>query len=268
MKKNPNKIREVVKTTYGNIARSDQDNSGCGCAPDCCSPSGGDSQTYHEVSSAMGYSEKELKNVPEGANLGLGCGNPQAIAAIKEGETVLDLGSGAGFDAFLAAKQVGDKGKIIGVDMTQAMISKATENGVKGKYHNVEFRLGEIEKLPVIDNSIDVIISNCVINLSPEKQSVFDESYRVLKKGGRLAISDIVAIAEMPDDIKNDMELYTGCISGASSIEELKTMLSKAGFTHVEIKSKEGSEEFILESELGSRIGDYIISATIEAIKP
>jgi ubiquinone/menaquinone biosynthesis C-methylase UbiE len=200
--------------------------------------------------------------------MGLGCGNPPAIASLQSGETVLDLGSGGGFDCFLAAKAVGERGHVIGVDMTPEMISKAQANAKKAGFGNVEFRLGEIENLPVTDNSVDVIISNCVINLSPEKKKVFKESFRTLKRGGRLAISDIVATAQLPDEVKNNLELYTGCVSGASPIDELKSTLKEIGFTDIRIKPIDGSKELIREWTSDSDIGDFVLSATIEAVKP
>lgn len=265
MEKNVNKIRDAVRENYGKIV---DENIGC-CSDtntDCCSPGG--LIANENISSKLGYSPEELKIVPDGANLGLGCGNPQAIAALKEGEVVLDLGSGAGFDVFLAANQVGKTGKAIGVDMTPKMITKARENIIKGKYTNVEFRLGEIENIPVADNSVDVIMSNCVINLSPEKQKVYNDSFRVLKKGGRLAISDVIATAELPDDIKNDMALYSGCVSGASTITEIEEMLNISGFTNITIKPKDESRKFIKEWAPESNIADFVLSATIEATKP
>jgi len=267
-----NKIRDAVRENYSRIAEKGTQLSGCGCGPDveiaCCSPDDTNLQEYDKVSSALGYLVVELKNVPEGSNLGLGCGNPQAIANLKAGETVLDLGSGAGFDVFLAANQVGNTGRVIGVDMTSSMISKARTNAEKSNYTNVEFRLGEIENMPVSDNSIDVIISNCVINLSPEKQKVYDESFRVLKNGGRLAISDIITTAELPEQIKNDKSYYSACVSGASSFEEIETMLKTAGFKNIMIKPKDESKAFIREWAPGSNIADYVVSASIEAIKP
>jgi arsenite methyltransferase len=188
---------------------------------------------------------------------------------LKSGESVLDLGSGGGFECFLAAKQVGEKGRVIGIDMTPEMISKARSNAANGDFNNTEFRLGEIENLPVRNETVDVIISNCVINLSPNKQQVFNEAYRVLKSGGRLAISDIVTIAELPSDIKNDIDaLYSGCISGASSIIELKTMLQKSGFRDITIQRKDESKEFINDWVPGENVGDYIVSAVIKAMKP
>jgi len=220
------------------------------------------------LSQALGYSTDETSAVPEGANMGLGCGNPQAIANLKAGETVLDLGSGGGFDCFLAAKQVGDSGQVIGVDMTPAMVSKARANAEKGGYRNVEFRLGEIENLPVADGTVDAIISNCVINLSPNKYRVFAESYRVLKPGGRLAISDVVAFAELPEEIQRDLELFTGCMAGASLISEVEKMLRTTGFQQIRITPKEESKTFIRDWAPGKAVTDYVVSATIEAIKP
>jgi len=234
---NNDKIRHAVREQYGKVAESDH--SGCGCSTTSCC---GDSATNAQATSiAMGYSDREVIDIPEGANMGLGCGNPQAIASLKSGETVLDLGSGGGFDCFLAAKEVGDSGLVIGVDMTTEMVSKARHNASKANYHNVDFRLGEIENLPVADSVVDVIISNCVINLSPEKDKVFQESFRVLKSGGRLAISDIVATAELPDDLKKDMALFTGCMTGASLIKEIEKMLKAAGFDAIKIQPKDES---------------------------
>jgi len=209
-----------------------------------------------------------VSGVPEGSNMGLGCGNPQAIASLQPGETVLDLGSGGGFDCFLAVRAVGDKGLVIGVDMTPEMITKSRRNAEKAGMGNVDFRLGELENLPVADGMVDVIISNCVINLSPEKEKVFSEAFRVLKPGGRLAISDIVAAAELPDDIKNDMAIHTGCIAGASSIQELESMLHRTGFGNIRVKPKAESRTFIRDWMPGSKIEDYVVSATIEAVKP
>jgi ubiquinone/menaquinone biosynthesis C-methylase UbiE len=200
--------------------------------------------------------------------MGLGCGNPQAIANLKRGETVLDLGSGGGFDCFLAARQVGAAGRVIGVDMTPAMLTKARDNAEKGGYGNVEFRLGEIEHLPVADRSVNVIISNCVINLSPDKQRVFNECFRVLEPGGRLAISDVVAFAELPAHIREDMALLTGCMAGASPISEVTEMLHAAGFVDVRIQPKEESKSFIREWAPGTPITDYVVSASIEAVRP
>ncbi|MBM3132509.1 MAG: arsenite methyltransferase, partial [Chloroflexi bacterium] len=197
-----------------------------------------------------------------------GCGNPQAIAALKPGETVLDLGSGGGFDCFLAAPKVGPDGKVIGVDMTPEMLSKARETAARNGYANVEFRLGEIEHLPVADSSVDVILSNCVINLSPDKERVFEEAFRVLKPGGRLAIMDMVSIAPLPRELASDPTLYCGCIGGAALIADLEHMLKEAGFEHIRIKPKDESREFIREWSPQHRIEDYVVSASIEAVKP
>ena len=257
-------IRNAVRDRYGKVAETGQSDLGC-CETtvSCCG-----TPDPEAVSRALGYSLEELANAPEGANLGLGCGNPQAIAALKEGETVMDLGSGAGFDSFLAAKQVKDAGLVIGVDMTPSMLSKARLNAEQGKYNNVDFRLGEIENLPVGDNSVDVIISNCVINLSPNKSRVFDEAFRTLKPGGRLAISDVVATAAFPEHLKDDVNLLTGCMSGASLIEDLEAILKSSGFENISIQPKDESREFIREWAPNTQVEDYVVSATIEAIKP
>jgi len=244
-------IRKAVREQYGKVA--DSGNL-------CCNAK--------NTSMELGYSNTDVIEVPDGANMGLGCGNPKTIASLKPGETVLDLGSGGGFDCFLAAREVGNSGQVIGVDMTAEMVSKARKNAENADYSNVEFRLGEIENLPVADAVVDVIISNCVINLSPEKQRIFQESFRVLKSGGRLAISDVVATTELPEKLKNDMNLFTGCISGASSITDIEKMLKDAGFDEIEIKPKDESRDFIQNWVPDSTIEDYIVSATIEAIKP
>ena len=196
----------------------------------CCSK-----PTDEQVSKLVGYSQEELNAVPEGANLGLGCGNPTALASLKEGERVLDLGSGAGFDCFLASKKVGKTGKVIGVDMTPEMLDKARANAKKGKYTNVEFRLGEIENLPVADNSVDIIISNCVINLSTNKERVFEEAFRVLAPNGRLMVSDIVLLKQLPEALQQDMEAYAGCIAGAEIKEKYLEMILKVGFEEVKV---------------------------------
>lgn len=207
-----------------------------------------------------------MQSVPVGSDLGLGCGNPQAIAALQPGETVLDLGSGAGFDCFLAARQVGETGHVIGVDMTAEMVAKARKSG--REYPNVEFRLGEIEHLPVGDASVDVIISNCVINLSPDKRKVFREAFRVLRPGGRLAISDVIATAQIPEEVRNDLALYSSCIAGAVTIAEQEAMLGESGFHKILIQPKDESRRFIREWAPGRKIEDYIASASIEAVKP
>lgn len=256
-------MRQAVRQQYGRVAESN--GAGCGCGPSCCDTSA--AVSAEAMSQGLGYSAQDVAVVPQGANMGLGCGNPQAIAALQPGETVLDLGSGGGFDCFLAAAQVGDGGHVIGVDMTPEMISKARANAVKGSYRNVEFRLGEIEYLPVADGTVDAIISNCVINLSPDKAQVFRDAFRVLKHGGRLAISDIVATAELPPEAKRDLALYTGCMAGASLVAELESMLHAAGFEQIGISPKDASREFIRDWAPGRRIEDYVVSANIEAIK-
>ena len=249
-------VRSTVREHYAQVARE-----GAGCAPGCCGAS-------PDASRALGYGDEDLAAVPDGANLGLGCGNPQAIAALREGETVLDLGSGGGFDCFLAARQVGPKGRVIGVDMTPDMIERARRNARKVEATNVEFRLGEIEHLPVADGSVDAILSNCVINLSPDKAQVFRDAYRVLAPGGRLAISDVVAIAELPEPLRNDAAALAGCIGGAATIAEVEAMLKDAGFTSVRVRVSEKSRDIISGWAPGSRAEDYVASATIEAVKP
>lgn len=221
-------IKKIVKDSYAKIAQS---SNSCGCSSCGCDSN----QTVQKQSGEMGYSQDEMNKAPNGSNLGLGCGNPVAIASLKEGEVVLDLGSGAGFDAFLASPKVGKTGKVIGVDMTDEMLEKARENANKGNYTNVEFRKGDIENLPVDDNSVDTIISNCVINLAPDKEKVFKEAYRVLKTGGRLMISDVVLIKPLPEELKNDKELLVGCVSGAILKQDYLDLLGKAGFSDIAI---------------------------------
>lgn len=251
-------IRQVVRDKYSSVAQAT--NTDCGCSTSaCCRPG--------DISIGLGYSQEQLAIIPEGANMGLGCGNPLAIASLKKGEVVLDLGSGGGFDCFLAAQAVGETGHVIGVDMTPEMVSKARQNSASAGFKNIEFRLGEIENLPVTDASVDVIISNCVINLSPEKPRVFKEAQRVLKPGGRLAISDVVATAQLPDEITNDLALYTGCVAGAASIDELTVILRKAGFTNILIQPKDESRDFIRNWMPGMKVEDFVVSATIEAVK-
>ena len=229
------KIRKKVREGYAKIAK---EGLCCGSTTSSCDSS----MTYEELSKKMGYTDKELQSVPEGANLSLGCGNPVALASLKEGETIVDLGSGAGLDCFLAAKKVGEKGKVIGVDMTPDMIDKARENARKGNYENVEFRLGEIENLPVADNTADVIISNCVINLSPNKKRVFEEAFKALKPGGRLMVSDIVLLKELPEAIKIGDPV--SCVSGAIMKDEYLETIEQAGFRDVEmIEEKQYSFE-------------------------
>jgi arsenite methyltransferase len=246
------RIREQVRERYGASARGESSS----CGDECC--------TYTK-SEELGYSSEEAATAPDAANLGLGCGNPLAIASLKEGQVVLDLGSGAGFDCFLAARAVGPSGKVIGVDMTPDMIAKARENARKNGFMKVEFRQGEIEALPVTDKSVDVIISNCVINLSPQKDKVFREAFRVLKPGGRLAVADIVATAPLPIEVKQDWSAYTGCMAGASQISDLEKMMRDAGFEEIRIAPKNTSRSFIREWLPGKKIDDYLVSATIEA---
>ena len=222
-------IKKVVREGYAKIAK--QDSSCCGPVNSCC----GSTDLAQDISKSIGYTEEELKAVPEGANLGLGCGNPVALASLKEGEIVLDLGSGAGFDCFLAADRVGENGRVIGIDMTPEMVEKARENARKSNYANVEFRLGEIENLPVADNSVDIVISNCVINLAPDKGKVFSEAFRALKPGGRLMISDIVLLKELPDFIKDSIEAYIGCLSGAIMRKEYIEAIKASGFQEIRI---------------------------------
>jgi len=258
-------IKKFVRNRYAQIAG--EKNGSCGQGGgSCCG--GHRTDTSRADSQSLGYSASELKSAPEGADLGLGCGNPQAIADLKVGEVVLDLGSGAGIDCFLAAKQVGEKGRVIGVDMTHEMLAKSRENAKKGRFQNTEFRLGEIEHLPVADNSVDVIISNCVINLSPDKPQVFKEAFRVLKSGGRLAVSDVVATAPLPEEAKRDLALYAGCVAGAESIKNLEAIMTSAGFEKILIEPKNSSRKFIREWAPGLKVEDFIASANITARKP
>lgn len=243
------KIKKIIKKSYGNITKS---SGSCGCGSCGCDSN----LTVQKQSGQMGYSQDEMSKVPAGSNLGLGCGNPVAIASLKEGEVVLDLGSGAGFDAFLASPKVGRTGKVVGVDMTDEMLEKAKENAKKGGFDNVEFRKGDIENLPVEDNSINVIISNCVINLAPNKEKVFKEAYRVLKPSGRLMVSDVVLIKPLPEELKNDKELLIGCVSGAILKQEYLNLLGKAGFSDIKILK-----------EVPAFLPDYGLSVTYSAIK-
>ena len=258
-------IRQVVRGRYAQAAGG----AGCGCASEpaspCCGAQAGGALDLNQI---MGYTRGELDSVVAGANLGLGCGNPTAIGSLKPGEIVLDLGSGGGFDCFLAAEKVGGQGRVIGVDMTPEMLSKARENAARMAAGNVEFRLGEIEHLPVADNSVDVIISNCVINLSPEKAQVFKEAFRVLTPGGRLMISDVVATAEMPEALREKAAMLTGCVAGAAHVDRVRALLAAAGFQEIKIELKDYSRQLIREWFPGRRAEDYVASADIEAVKP
>ncbi len=271
-------IKQKVRDGYAQVAKNQ---SSC-CAPQnaCCC--GGASVTK-EISKGIGYTDQDLSSVPEGANLGLGCGNPVALASLKEGEVVLDLGSGGGFDCFLAANRVGKKGRVIGVDMTWEMIEKARENARNNGYDNVEFRIGEIENLPVPDNYVDIIISNCVINLSPDKEQVFREAFRVLKPGGRLMVSDIVLLEELPEAVQQSVSAYIGCLAGAALKEKYLEAISKAGFVDIKVTDETsfGSEyaandptvQAILDSENVSRddmvkVGKAVRSIKVSAVKP
>jgi len=270
-------IKKTVREGYAKIVK--KESSCCVPASPCCERS----DLAEEISKKIGYTEDELKAVPEGANFGLGCGNPLALINLKEGETVLDLGSGAGFDCFLAAKKVTEKGKVIGIDMTPEMIEKARENAKKGHYKNVEFRLGEIKNLPAADNSADVVISNCVINLSPNKKRVFKEAFRVLKPSGRMMISDIVLLKKLPKPIKNSVEAYIGCLSGAIMRDDYIEIIMKSGFqdiriideTHFPIECmandptvKAITERLKISSKEIKEIASSVISIKVYAVKP
>ncbi len=270
-------IKKVVRDGYAKIVK--QNSSCCTPANSCCC----NADLAQDMSKKVGYTDEELKAVPENSNLGLGCGNPVAIASLKEGETVLDLGSGAGFDCFLAANKVGKNGRVIGVDMTPEMVDKARSNARNDNYENVEFRLGEIENLPVADNSVDVVISNCVINLSPDKERVFREAFRVLKPDGRLMISDMVLLKELPDFIKNSVEAYIGCLSGAVMRNEYVEGIKRAGFQDIRIIDEKSSpldyifndanasaiiENLEIPSEKMKEVSSSVISIKVSGIKP
>lgn len=263
--KTKEETKREVRSAYGEVAEADNANKSCGNSRSCCGVS---SKPDHAYSKELGYTQKELESVPEGCNMGLGCGNPQTIASLKQGEIVLDLGAGGGFDVFLAAQQVGPHGKVFGVDMTPEMLSKARANAEKSGYKNVEFLLGEIEHLPLPNNSVNVIISNCVVNLSTHKTQVFNEAFRVLKEGGRIAISDMVADKPLPPEMVNNQELYCNCISGAITIEELKKILADAGFIEITVEPQENSRMFIKDWVPGSDAENYVVSAKIKAVKP
>jgi SAM-dependent methyltransferase len=298
--KSKQEIRNAVRKTYATIAKGNgaatDKNRSATCSDtigtpssasqvlSCCGPSNMSAEegaselcgcvppdvSAEQMSTIMGYTQEDIKGVPEGANMGLGCGNPVALASLRPGETVVDLGSGGGFDCFLAAKAVGEAGKVIGVDMTPDMVSKARSNAEKIEADNVDFRLGEIENLPIADNTADIVMSNCVINLSPDKQNVYNEAFRVLKPGGRLSISDVLATAELPDNIRNDLALVGACVGGAATIETTRELLEKAGFEDVRIELNDHSRELIREWDprKSEKATDYVVSAYIQAIKP
>lgn len=253
-------IKKIVRERYAKVAR--QQGSCCGTASSCC----GSSSTVDTIARKIGYREEDLAVAPEGANLGLGCGNPVALASLKPGETVLDLGAGPGFDCFLAARRVGETGKVIGVDMTPEMLTRARETALKGDIRNVEFRLGEIEHLPVADNSVDVIISNCVINLSPDKAQVFREAFRVLKPGGRLMISDIVTLKPLPQSLQQSVAAYVGCVAGAMNKPEYLDTVRSAGFKNVTIVKETSFSLDCVSNDPAARaiLGDARNTGTLE----
>jgi SAM-dependent methyltransferase len=258
-------IKTMVRARYGGIAAAVP--AGC-CEPatSCCAPETLD--RLNDKARRMGYSDADLAAIPDGANLGLGCGNPQSLAALRPGETVIDLGSGAGFDCFLAARQVGSEGRVIGVDMTHEMLAKARGNAGRIGAANVEFRLGELEHLPIADNTANVILSNCVVNLVPDKPQVFREAFRVLKPGGRLAISDVVNTAPLSSDLKSDTALLCGCVAGAVPPDQIQLWLAEAGFRDIQIAIQPQSRELIATWAPGRGIENHVVSASIGARKP
>ncbi|UCG12356.1 MAG: arsenite methyltransferase [Deltaproteobacteria bacterium] len=264
--KDNEKIKSFVLKKYRSVARQGVSSgyNGLTCQG-CCSSK---EHSSVEIATATGYTQQELEAAPEGANLGLGCGNPQTIADLRSGETVLDLGCGGGFDCFLAADQVGPEGFVIGVDMTPEMISLARNNLAKSGFENVSFRLGEIENLPVTEGSVDVVISNCVINLTSDKRTAYREAFRVLKPGGRLAISDVLATAPIPEEMRQNVELWTSCVSGAAPVDELKDILSEIGFEEIEIEFDQGGQEVMRQCAPGLGVENYVAPAGIVATKP
>ncbi len=259
-------VKEMVRARYGQIAEGAAASCCAPAATACCAPAAQPDEADKALQ--MGYSADQLAAVPDGANLGLGCGNPQAIAAMRQGEVVVDLGSGAGFDCLLAARQVGPTGQVIGVDMTHEMLKKARDNAARVGAANVEFRLGEIEHLPIADNTADVMLSNCVINLVPDKAQVFREAFRVLKPGGRLAISDVVNTAALPAELAADRGLICGCVVGAASVAKIEAWLAEVGFADVRITVKPESRALISTWAPGRGVEDYVASAIIEGWKP
>ena len=266
MTNDKNEKRRLIMKNYAAVAVKRSTGGCCSDISSSCS-CGGTPAGIREATLQIGYSEEDLSSVPEAANMGLGCGNPLAMAALKKGETVLDLGSGGGFDCFLARRKVGSEGHVIGVDMTPDMIMLARKNAQISGYTNVEFRLGEIEHLPVADASVDVIISNCVINLAQEKEQVFADAWRVLKPGGRLSVSDVVATAELPKKIKEDLAMMTGCVAGAEYVETIRAMMAKTGFKNITLTPKDNSREILSSWAPGSKIEDFVASFIIEATK-
>ena len=276
-------IRQAVRRAYKNLAVASTKASDTLPAASCCEVSDspeeanpgsscgccGPELSLEQMSAAIGYTQTEVESAPQGSNMGLGCGNPVALASLKPGETVVDLGSGGGFDCFLAAKQVGETGRVIGVDMTPEMVSKARINAEKIGAQNVEFRFGEIENLPVGDSSADIVMSNCVLNLSPEKLRVYREAYRVLKPGGRLVISDILATAPLPEEIKENLALVAACVGGAETFAGTDKMLREAGFRDISIKPSNTIRELLREwkPSISKNASDYVVSAIIEAVK-
>ena len=277
--------RRAVRERYARIATergAGADAADCGCSDGGCCTGGTDGQRATGTAGdgtadptadtdgrarRVGYSDEDLDAAGE-ANLGLGCGNPKALASLEPGETVLDLGSGAGFDCFLAAREVGEEGRVVGVDMTPEMVERARENAAESEFRNVEFRLGEIEHLPVADRTVDAVISNCVINLSPDKPRVFREAYRALRPGGRLAVSDVVLTADVPTEVRADPESVASCVAGASRIGRLEGMLRDAGFERVEIEPKEDSDRFIREWDDDRDLSEFLVAASITGRKP
>ncbi len=258
-------IKTMVRDRYSSVAAADTA-SCCAPAASCCAPTTPADAALK--ARAMGYAEADLAAIPLGANLGLGCGNPQAIADLKPGEAVVDLGSGAGFDCFLAARAVGAEGHVIGVDMTHEMLAKARVNARQIGATNIEFRLGELEHLPIADNTVDVILSNCVINLVPDKAQVFREAFRILKSGGRLAVSDVVNTAPLAAELAADRELICGCVAGAAPAEQIEAWLGAAGFGQIKVTIKPESRDLIAGWAPGRGIEDCVVSALIEARKP
>lgn len=261
--------RRVVRERYARIAtETEAEEAMCNSSDGCCADGASGTENDAETATQLGYSTADVESVDGEANLGLGCGNPQALASISDGETVLDLGSGAGFDCFLAAQEVGEAGRVIGVDMTPEMVEKARANAAENERKPVEFRLGEIEHLPVADGSIDVIISNCVVNLSPNKPQVFREAFRVLRPGGRLAISDVVITADVPTDLRADPDSVASCVAGASTIAQVRELLTDAGFEQIDISPKDDSDRFIREWDDERDLSEFLVAASITGRKP